>query len=98
MHRLVTAGRPAGALLQPQRVIGTADQNLGPVYCSKWHLQAKIGVPLHQQFGIDRAVRVVAGRAAFAQRLMFKNVTALAAPDGIAGTCHFPKAAPFRRL
>jgi hypothetical protein len=35
--------------------------------------QAKIGVARHEHFLVDRTVRVMAGRAAFAQRLVLEN-------------------------
>jgi len=39
--------------------------------------QAQIGVPFGEEFGIHRAMRIVAGNATFPERLMLERVGAL---------------------
>ena len=74
MYGLVAAGGPAGALRQALRVVGTADEKLpGTGLLDEVTFQTQIRVPLGQQLGIDRAVRVVAGGAAFAQGFVFEH-------------------------
>ena len=77
VNRRVTAGVPAGSHLQKRRVIRVADINVPGRNIRALHLrvaaQAKIRVALDEHFLVDRAVRTVAGDAAFAQRRMFKH-------------------------
>jgi hypothetical protein len=44
MNGLVTAGRPAGALLDTQRVVGSADEKLTPAYLLEVAFQTEVGV------------------------------------------------------
>lgn len=74
MNRLVAAGRPAGALLDAQRVIGSAKKD-GAAGCAlEVAFDAKIRVPRGQQFGVDRSVRGVTCRASLPQGLVLKGM------------------------
>ena len=45
MNRLVAAGRPAGALLDPQGVVRSADEKLRrPLTCWKWHFKQRLAL------------------------------------------------------
>ena len=71
MHRRVTSRRPAIAHSDVGAVVDVADINLTADNALPRQLsvapEAKIGVRLNQQLGIDRAVRAVANRATFAE-------------------------------
>lgn len=78
MHRRMATGRPAGANAHIPRVIDIADIDIA---CAagrgtgnlRMAAEAKIGIANGEQLVIDGAVRVVAGRATFAQRGVFKG-------------------------
>ena len=70
----MTAGRPAGAVTEKAGVVHVADKNdssrglnLGMTF------QAQVGIALDEHLGVNGAVRVVADRAAFAQRGVLEN-------------------------
>jgi hypothetical protein len=44
MNGLVTAGRPTSALLDTQRVVGSADEKLTPAYLLEVAFQTEVGV------------------------------------------------------
>ena len=73
MNGLVTAGRPAGALLDTQSVVGAADEKLAPADLLEVAFQTEVGVAHGQQLGIDRAVRSMAGRASLAHGLVLED-------------------------
>ena len=73
MHSLMTPGRPARALLQPKRMVRAADQNCVACVLFKMTAQTKVGIAVHEQFVVDRSMRIVTGRAALTQRLVFKD-------------------------
>jgi len=77
MHRVVAAGAPAAAFAQMRSVVFLADPNVARRHAGSLHLrvtlEAQIGVTLHEHFPVHRTVRVVAGDAALAHRLMFKD-------------------------
>ena len=65
---------PAGADSEKRRVRNAADENLaGGALRLRVTAQAKIRIALDEHFAVDRAVRIVAGRAAFAQRLVLEG-------------------------
>src|SRR6185437_9100336 len=72
----VATSGPAGAVAKERGVIDVADKNFAGSHRVR-HLgvafEAKIGIPFHEHFGVDGAVRVVANGAAFAQGGMFEN-------------------------
>ena len=74
VNRFMAAGRPAGALLQPARVIVIANENLAVRrLLLEMAFQAEIGVALREQFLIHRAMRRMAGDTTFANRFVFEN-------------------------
>src|SRR5208282_5478109 len=72
MHRLVATGSPASALLQTQRVVRSANQELAAANLLKVASQAKVRIPNLEHLGIDRTVRGVTGCAPFAQRFVLE--------------------------
>ena len=76
MDRLVAAGRPARALLESQRVIGSADQDLAGNHLLKMAFEAKIGVANGKELGVDRAVSGVTDRATFPHGFVLEDVRA----------------------
>ena len=72
MHRLVTTGGPAGPLLYPQGVIGTANQKLAVAGGLEVTFQTGVRVANREQLGVNRTMRLVATGATFAHRFMFK--------------------------
>ena len=73
MHRLVATRRPASALLQAQRVVRSANEQLAAADLLKVASQAEVRIANLEHLGIDRAVRRVAGRAALAQGLVLEH-------------------------
>jgi hypothetical protein len=74
MHRLVATRRPASALRQAQRVVRSTDENRATANLLEVASQAKVRIANLEHFGVDRAVRGVTGRAAFAQGFVLENV------------------------
>src|SRR6185295_3351296 len=74
VNRFVATGRPTGALLQTSGVIAIADEDfaVGPLLL-EMTFEAEVRVALDQHLLVDRAVRRMAGHAAFADRFMFKH-------------------------
>ena len=70
----MTARRPTGALLQSHRVVGTPDKQLAATDLLEVALQTQVRIAHTQQLGIDRPVDIVAGGAAFAQRVVFEGI------------------------
>ena len=76
MHRGMATCRPTSAIADQRAVIHVADIETG---AGGWALglgvafKAQIGVPLHQHFGVDGAVRVMADGATFPHRGVFEN-------------------------
>ena len=66
MNGLMTAGRPAGALLHAQRMIGTSDQDSRPGNLLEMAFHAQVRVPNREHFCIDGPVRRMANGAALA--------------------------------
>ena len=75
MDGLVATGAPAGALAQARRVIHPADQDGRPAVLDLLEMafQTQVRVAFGEHFGVDAAVRGMAGGAAFAQRLVLKD-------------------------
>ena len=73
MHRLVTTGGPAGPLLYPQGMIGTANQKLAVVGSLEMAFHASVRVANREELGVNRSVRLVATGATFAHRFMFER-------------------------
>lgn len=79
MNSGVTAGCPTGAVANEPSVIGIADEKLPGCVRSPYlglgvASETKIHVPLHEHFGIDGAVRVVANSAALAQGSVLEDM------------------------
>ena len=76
MDGRVAAGGPATAEGQTRGVIPAADVN-PPVRRRALNLrmaaETQVRIRHGQHLGVDRAMGIVAGRAAFAQRLMFED-------------------------
>jgi hypothetical protein len=71
----VTTGIPAGAALEEGGVIEAADEDLAAgCLLLEMALHAEGGVALGEEFGVDRAMGVVAGGAAFAHGFVFEDV------------------------
>lgn len=73
MDCLVAAGRPAGALLETHRVIGTADANDAALHLLEVAAQAEIRVTHRQHLRVHGTVRVVTSRATLAQCFMLEH-------------------------
>src|SRR5204863_9398140 len=74
MNRLMAAGTPAGPTAEKRRVIAPADENpprRGLLL--EMALKAKGLIARHQHALIHRTVRLVAGGAAFTQRLVLED-------------------------
>ena len=65
MNGFVAARRPARALLQASRVIGTPNKDGSALNLLEMAFQAQIGVAHGQQLGVDTAMDRVTCRAAF---------------------------------
>ena len=75
MNRLVTAGAPASAPGEERAVIASANEDFsGLCLLLKMAFQTKILVSLREHLVVDRAVGIVAGRAAFANRFVFEHI------------------------
>lgn len=74
MYRRVAPGRPTRAASHETGVIQLPDHDLPRRGLDlRMAFQAKVVVPFHEQLLVDRAVWIVASRAAFAQRLMLER-------------------------
>lgn len=74
MDRLVTARAPASSALQKRGVITSTDHDHARCHLLlEMAFQAQILVPLHQHLVIRRSVRIMAGRATFPDRFVFKH-------------------------
>ena len=74
MNRLVAACAPASAPGEERAVIASADEDFsGLSLLLEMAFQTKVLVPLREHLVINRAVRIVAGGAAFADRFVFEN-------------------------
>ena len=70
----MAARTPAGAAGEERAVIAPANKNAaGLGLLLEMAFQTKIRVPLRQHLVVDRAMRIVAGGAAFAHGLVFEN-------------------------
>ena len=70
----MAAGAPASALGQQGGVVEAADEHLPACdLLLEVALQAKRGVTFGEEFGVDRAMRAVAGGATFAHGFVFEN-------------------------
>ena len=74
MHRLVATASPASALLQTQRMVRSADEQLAALNLLEVASQAEVRIADLEHFGVDRAVRGVTGRAPFAQGFVLEDV------------------------
>jgi hypothetical protein len=74
MHGRMTAGAPTGSLTQPGGVGNIASEDFArhPLDL-RMTFEAEIGIALHEELAIDRAVRVMANDATFPHRLVFEN-------------------------
>ena len=83
MDGLVAARRPAGALLQAQGVIRSADEDgSARSLLLEVAFEAEVRVAHGQQLGIDGAVRRVAGRCSLRASPRARRRTARAGPGG----------------
>lgn len=73
MNRFVASSGPAGALLHADGVVRTADEEPAATDLLHVAFQAEIRIALGQQLGINGAVDLVTGRAAFAQGFMLED-------------------------
>ena len=70
----MAAGRPTRAAAQARRVTATADENGSRrSLLLEMALEAKIGVARDEHLRVHRAVRLVAGRAAFARGFVLED-------------------------
>ena len=77
VDRLVAAGGPAGAAGEERGVVATADEDdAGRGLLLEVALQAEVGVAALEHLGVHGAVRVVAGDAALAGRLVLEHIRA----------------------
>ena len=74
MNGFMTPRRPAGTLLQAHGVIRAADEDGSTPNLLEVAFEAKVGIANGQQLGVDAAMRRVACRATFTQRLMFEDI------------------------
>ena len=75
----MTAGRPAGALLEPLNeagMVGAADHDRAPADLLEVTFQTKVRIAGGEELGIDRTVWSVTDRAPFAHSLMLEHVRA----------------------
>lgn len=74
VHRLVAAGAPAGTAREEGTMVASADQDAaGLGLLLEVALEAEVGIALREQFVVYRAVRVMAGGAAFADGFVFED-------------------------
>ena len=75
MNGLMTASTPTGALVDERSVILAADQDAAATGRGLLEVafQAQVGIPFREQFGIDAAMRRMAGGAALAERLVLED-------------------------
>ena len=74
MDRLVTARAPASSALQKRGVITSTDHDHARCHLLlEMAFQAQGGVPLAQHLGVHRAMRLMAGRATFANGFMLEH-------------------------
>jgi len=74
VHGFVATGRPARAATEELGVIASADENLADGRLMlKVALEAESGIPLGEKFLVNRAVGLVADKAAFARCLVLVN-------------------------
>jgi len=75
MHGGVASGAPTGALAQQRGVGDVADVDFSGSLMLHLRVafETKIGVRFDQELAIDRAVRIVAGGAAFTKGFVFEN-------------------------
>ncbi len=66
MHGFVATGGPAGALLNPQGVIGTTNQQSAAAHLLDVALHAQVRVADGQELGVHRTVSRMTNRATFA--------------------------------
>ena len=69
----MTAGGPAGALLQTHSVVGPADEEPATRNLLEMTLQAEVRIAFGKHFRIHRTVGGVTDRAAFAQRRVLEG-------------------------
>lgn len=74
VHRLVTAGAPATSPREERAMVAPADQDAARLgLLLEVALQAKIGIPLCEQFVVHRPMRIVASGATFAHCLVLEH-------------------------
>ncbi len=76
MNRFVTPRCPTGAYLDPGCVVRTPDEDPAVIDLLEMTLQTQSGIALGQQLGIDGAMSLVTGRAAFTNGFVLENVRA----------------------
>jgi hypothetical protein len=74
VNGLVAARSPAGALLDPRGVVGTSNENYSSLHLLEMALETEVRISNGEQFDINRAVGGVAGRASFADGLVFEHM------------------------
>ena len=73
VYGLVAPGGPAGSLLDANRMVRTSDQNPPAPHLLEVAFEAEIVIPHREHLLIDRSVRVVAGRASFANGFVLEH-------------------------
>jgi hypothetical protein len=100
MHRRMAPRRPAGAHANQSRVVALANVEL-PRRARRLGVtpEAEVRIALGEQLGVDAAVRIMAGRAAFPQCRMLKDkgpgLLAMALGTGFIQACHHQAASRF---
>ena len=73
MHGFVAPGGPTRALLHPDRVIGTSDQNPPAPHLLEMAVEAQIVVSHREHLLVDGTMRVMTGGAAFAHGFVLED-------------------------
>ena len=70
----MTARSPTGALLYPQGVVRTTDQQPATGDLLEVAFETQVGIAHGQQLGVNSPMRAVANGAPFAQGLMLEDI------------------------
>jgi len=73
MYRLVASGGPTRALLNADGMIRASNEQPGAADLLHVAFQAEIRVAFSKKFGINGAVHLMTGRAAFTKRFVFED-------------------------
>jgi hypothetical protein len=74
MDRFVATPGPAGALLEAQGVVRSANEKLAAANLLEVAFQAEVRVANRQQLGVYRTVRRVTDGASFAEGFVFEDI------------------------